>query len=163
MIFNNVSFKWIISISSQYLISYRNQSFDLHCKSNDWFLYGIKYWDFHLKYSTSFHVKSNTGLDNGIRYWALIVEKICEWNWLITETFLLFIRPSLFTFHTAIHSPPFIRLKYSNPTLPYNFCFPTENMQTSPLSLTICVSLPKICKLLWVYLHNSFSTLLIPP
>ena len=130
MIFNNVSFKWIISISSQYLISYRNQSFDLHCKSNDWFLYGIKYWDFHLKYSTSFHVKSNTGLDNGIRYWALIVEKICEWNWLITETFLLFIRPSLFTFHTAIHSPLSIRLKYSTPTLPYNFCFPTENMQT---------------------------------
>ena len=112
MIFNNVSFKWIISISSQYLISYRNQSFDLHCKSG-------------------FHVKSNTGLDNGIRYWVLIVEKICcEWNWLITETFLLFIRPSLFTFHTAIHSPLSIRLKYSTPTLPYNFCFPTENMQT---------------------------------
>ena len=148
MIFNNVSFKWIICISSQYLISYRNQSFDLHCKSNDWFLYGIKYWDFHLKCSTSFHVKSNTGLDNGIRYWVLIVEKICcEWNWLITETFLLFMRPSLFTFHTAIHSLLSIHLKHSTP----------------PLSLTISVSLLKICKLLWVYLHNSFSTLFVPP
>ena len=125
MIFNNVSFKWIISISSQYLISYRNQSFDLHCKSNDWFLYGIKYWDFHLKCSTSFHVKSNTGLDNGIRYWVLIVEKICcEWNWLITETFLLFMRPSLFTFHTAIHSLLSIHLKHSTPHSPLQFLFP---------------------------------------
>ena len=25
--------------SAQHCISYRNQSFDLHCKSNDWFLY----------------------------------------------------------------------------------------------------------------------------
>ena len=37
---------WFIysAISAQCCISYRNQSFDLHCKSNYWFLYEIQHW-----------------------------------------------------------------------------------------------------------------------
>ena len=31
-------------ISAQCCISYRNQSFDLQCKSNDWFLYRTQHW-----------------------------------------------------------------------------------------------------------------------
>ena len=33
-----------LRIPVQYCISYRNQSFDLHCKSNDWFLYEMQHW-----------------------------------------------------------------------------------------------------------------------
>ena len=31
-------------ISNHCHISYRNQSFDLHCKSNGWFLYEMQHW-----------------------------------------------------------------------------------------------------------------------
>ena len=31
-------------ISDQYYISHRNQLIDLHCKSNDWFLYEMQHW-----------------------------------------------------------------------------------------------------------------------
>ena len=39
--------QWILPISAQCCFSYRNQLFDLQCKSNDWFLYetqqGVKW------------------------------------------------------------------------------------------------------------------------
>ena len=31
-------------ISAQCCISYGNQSFDFHCKSNDWFRYEMQHW-----------------------------------------------------------------------------------------------------------------------
>ena len=31
-------------ISALCCVSYRNQSYDLHCKSNDWFLYETQHW-----------------------------------------------------------------------------------------------------------------------
>ena len=37
----NVVFKLI---AAQYCISSRNQSFDLLCKSNEWFLYEMQHW-----------------------------------------------------------------------------------------------------------------------
>ena len=36
--------KLVLPSSAQCCIPYRNQSFDLHCKSNDWFLYEIEHW-----------------------------------------------------------------------------------------------------------------------
>ena len=36
--------KLVLPSSPQCCIPYRNQSFDLHRKSNDWFLYEIEHW-----------------------------------------------------------------------------------------------------------------------
>ena len=100
------------SISLQYCISYRNQSFDLQSKSNDWFLYEMKhcaamgYKNCSLKAKDSEMVSSPENLEHSlmesqekiVKFWFSSFHPIeennhiCYWElvlWIVTQYFLL--------------------------------------------------------------------------